>query len=277
KEPQASVDPETGIVTSADGEVLFVPTGEVQKPEELDNRVSMVLRGYATPEETGISQVLNTVDHIQYVQGYTDGTVQPDGNVTRAEVCMMFYRLLLKPDVAKTQEFSDIQDGKWYAEAVETLAGMGILNGYPDGTFGPDRAITREEFTAIAMRFAKNTEGNSRFNDVSEDDWARALIGAAADYGWINGYEDNSFRPKNSIRRSETMAIINHMLYRAADEAYTESNEEVVNRFTDLKDRSAWYFGEVIEATGSHDYELVDYFESWDSSETRYDLEGNRP
>ena len=67
----------------------------------------------------------------------------------------MFYNLLLDKDVPVTVTFTDVPDSAWYADAVNTLASLGMINGVGDNKFEPERSITRAEFTAIAMRFAR--------------------------------------------------------------------------------------------------------------------------
>lgn len=106
-------------------------------------------------DKTGVSQWLNTEDHMAYLHGYEDGTFRPDTHMTRAEAAQMFYNLLLDKNVPVTVSFHDVPADAWYAPAVNTLASLGIITGVGDNRYEPDRAITRAEFTVIAMRFAK--------------------------------------------------------------------------------------------------------------------------
>ena len=247
-------------------ELSYQPTGEPQTMEELNSEISMALRGVETPKNTGVSRYLNTEEHIVYINGYADGTVQAEQNVTRAEVFMMFYRLLLKPERNHTMQFSDVDPDAWFATPTLTLAEMGVLNGYGDGSIHPNDYITREEFIVIAMRFAVKAEGNSVFADVSEDEWGKDAISVAADYGWIKGYGDNTFRPKVNITRASAATVINRMLYREADVAALNQNHSLAERFSDLLDSSVWYYGDIMEAAGEHDFEIVDYNECWKST-----------
>ena len=126
----------------------------------------------ADPEDTGVSDWLNTKDHIAYLHGYSNGNFGPDNNETRAEAAQMYYNLLLEQDVPSTVSFTDVAADAWYADAVNTLASIGVIKGVGDNQFAPDRAITRAEFTVIAMRFADlDTSGENIFTDVSADDW----------------------------------------------------------------------------------------------------------
>lgn len=148
---------------------------------------------------------LNTVDHFSYVVGYEDGTVMPQKQITRAEVATIFYRLL-KEDVrdentTDVSNFSDVSSSDWYGTTVATLADMGIVKGYEDGTFRPNAPITRAEFAAIATRFFEETGATyepGTFTDVTGDEWFAGAIMDAVNLGLIGGYEDGTVRPNKT-------------------------------------------------------------------------------
>lgn len=217
----------------------------------------------ADPDNTGVSKWLDTVDHDAYLTGYPDNTFGPDRKMTRAEVAQMFYALLLNKNVAVTVSFSDVEDGAWYTQAVNTLASLGMIAGYPDGTFGPDRPITRAEFTTIAMNFASlDTSGKNIFDDVHSSDWFYRWIVGAIKYGWIGGYPDGSFRPDSTITRAEVTCIVNNMLGRSADQDYVDAHPTRVRQFADLAD-SFWGYYQIMEATTGHDYSKRNNQENW--------------
>ena len=217
----------------------------------------------ADPDDTGVSGWLNTQDHMAYLSGYPGGAFGPDRNMTRAEAAQMFYNLLLDKDVPATVSFDDVDDGAWYAEAVHTLASLGILNGVGDGRYEPERAITRAEFTAIAMRFAKAPAiGEVRFTDVRESDWFYADVAGAVQYGWIEGYGDGTFRPGSSITRAEVTAIVNRMLGRRADTAFLAAHAEDLTAFTDLTSRH-WAWETIMEAANGHTWDKRGGAEVW--------------
>ena len=92
---------------------------------------------------------------------------------------------------------------------MNTLASIGVTKGVGDNQFAPDRAITRAEFTVIAMRFADlDTSGENIFTDVSADDWFYEQVVGSIKYGWITGYEDGTFRPNNTLTRGQVSAIV---------------------------------------------------------------------
>ena len=217
----------------------------------------------ANPDDTGVSDWLNTKDHLAYLAGYPGGTFGPDQNMTRAEAAQMFYNLLLEKDVEITVEFEDVPADAWYATPVNTLASLGILSGVGDGRFDPERSITRAEFTVIAMKFANTSGGGVNiFSDVNEDDWFYSAVVDSTQYGWINGYPDGTFRPEATISRAEVTVIVNHMLGRAADRPYVIAHEEELNTFGDVN-RGHWGYFHIAEATNAHEYHTEDGTESW--------------
>ncbi len=217
----------------------------------------------ADPEDTGVSDWLNTKDHIAYLHGYSNGNFGPDNNMTRAEAAQMFYNLLLEQDVPSTVSFTDVAADAWYADAVNTLASIGVIKGVGDNQFAPDRAITRAEFTVIAMRFADlDTSGENIFTDVSADDWFYEQVVGSIKYGWITGYEDGTFRPNNTITRAEVTTIVNRMLGRAADKDYVDDHMDELRQFPDVS-KTNWAYYNIVEATNAHDYTKSSGTETW--------------
>ena len=211
------------------------------------------------PDETRqVSDLLNTSDHFAYIQGYTNGMFKPDESVTRAEAAQMFYALLLNKEGEK-KSFSDIQE-KWYKNAVTTMAGMGVLHGYADGTFRPGQKITRAEFVTIAASFVSPAEGSVSFADVSDSHWAFSSIATASAKGWISGFTDGTFRPENKITRAETVTILNKMLGRRPD-AHVAAKANVRN-FYDIFP-THWAYANIIEAATEHSYTSDGVEEVW--------------
>ena len=217
----------------------------------------------SNPSDTGVAELLETENHLKYLNGYYDGTFKPENNMTRAEAAQMFYNLLLDKNVAGNSAFHDVSRDAWYYNAVITLANMGIINGKGNGVFDPDGEITRAEFTAIAMRFTNiEVNGTESFADVSLNHWAAEDIADAAALGWISGSGDGNFSPDTAITRGAVAKIVNNMLGRKADAEYVNNNIDVINQFTDVLP-SAWYYMDVVEATNTHEYEKIDGTESW--------------
>lgn len=219
--------------------------------------------GVADPGGTGVSNWLNTTDHIAFLHGYQDGTFAPNRNMSRAEVAQMFYNLLLNREVPTDVRYSDVKDGDWYAPAVRTLSALGILTGYQDGTFRPYRAVTRAEFTVIAMRFAAlDRAGESAFGDVRPGDWYYDAVVTATGYGWIGGYDDGTFRPNAPITRAAVASIVDNMLGRSADEDFVDAHADELRQFSDL-DEDYWAYYSIMEATNPHTYRQSGGAEDW--------------
>ncbi len=216
-----------------------------------------------TPDDTGVSSILNTKDHDPFLFGYPNGTFGPERSITRAEVAQMFYNLLLKKDVPITVQFEDVPENAWYAQAVNTLASMGMINGVGSDRYEPERAITRAEFSAIATRFGKKTTAaKTTFVDVPESHWAYQYINVVASYGWVSGYGGNLFGPDDLITRAQAATMTNRMLGRLCDNDAIDRGEGRV--FPDVTNAHwAWY--QIAEATTEHDFTInKDYTaETW--------------
>lgn len=231
------------------------------------NRDMTVYAGWrkdiADPANTGVSDRLNTDEHIRYLLGYPDGAFGADNNMTRAEVAQMFYGLLLDRNIPIAAHFDDVAGAAWYANAVETLASIGVIKGVGDGKFAPERSITRAEFTAIAMRFAElDTSGKNIFSDVPENAWYYDAVIGSIKYGWIGGYPDGTFRPDNTITRAEVTAIVNRMLGRSGDESYILDHADSLTQFNDLTERH-WAYCDIMEAANEHEYAKTNGVEYW--------------
>lgn len=213
-------------------------------------------------------EVLNKEIHFNYVIGYTDGTIRPSNNISRAEVATIFFRLLT--DEARTQydkttsSFSDVKAGMWCNRAIATLTNMGIIKGYTDGSFQPNKSITRAELATIIARFAKLDVNTKTFSDINGH-WAQKNIELAAGNGWINGYEDGTFRPNNNITRAETFAMINRVLDRQTESVSDLLPTSEMNMWSDNMDADAWYYKDVQEATNYHKCNRVgdSVYEKW--------------
>ncbi|MDR2712586.1 MAG: InlB B-repeat-containing protein, partial [Clostridiales bacterium] len=215
------------------------------------------------PVSAKVKSLLETETHIRYIYGYPNAPVRPNGSITRAEVAMIFYRLLLDPDKDDEVDniFRDVPEGVWYSQAVKYLAEIGIINGYEDGTFKPNQPITRAEFAKIAASFDDISSGaDNPFSDLSDSHWAYSYIISCFMKGWINGYPSGDFKPDNNITRAEAIKIVNFMLGRGIR---LEDIPAGVIGYTDLT-RSHWAYNEIIEASMKHEYERdEDNWEIW--------------
>lgn len=211
-------------------------------------------------------------EHIAYIYGYKDGTIRPTESITRAEVATMLYRLLTPEAHEKydtmTHSFSDVAGGRWYTQPVATLAKMGVLRGYPDGTFKPDSIITRAELVTMIMRLVTITSDDLGTASVPADvigHWAEKNITDAYKLGIVHGRSASAFVPNEAITRAETVQLINNLLGRSHLNALSGSPD--MTMWSDNTDPDKWYFWAIQEAGNTHSYYYArgreGYYEIW--------------
>ena len=214
---------------------------------------------------------LNRDDHVAYIMGYPDGTVQPEGQITRAEACTIFFRLLTDSSrdyyFARTNDYSDVNRGDWFNNAISTLSNAGIVTGYNDGTFRPNQPITRGEMAKIIANFANLKSGGKTFTDLAGH-WSKSYVELAAGNGWIAGYPDGSFRPDQKITRAETVTMINRVLDRVPAKESRLLSRSIMLTFPDNKPGD-WYYIAIQEASNSHEYQRSVYETTGDEMWTK--------
>ena len=239
-----------------------------------------VSSGSSGSHSGGSRPSLNTKDHYGYIIGYpvdyytgqptTDQTkkpVRPEGKITRAEVATIYFRMLTDESRTKfwsqSSGYSDVKAGDWFNNAVSTLSKAGIIAGYEDGSFRPNGYITRAEFATIAARFFDVTyNGKDLFPDISGH-WAKDYINQAANKGFVNGYEDGTFKPDRNITRAEAVTLVNRTLDRHPDKNHFTKDMLV---WPDNMDQTKWYYADMQEATNSHTYQMKE-----NSDKTKYE------
>ena len=239
-----------------------------------------VSSGSSGSHSGGSRPSLNTKDHYGYIIGYpvdyytgqptTDQTkkpVRPEGKITRAEVATIYFRMLTDESRTKfwsqSNAYSDVKTGDWFNNAVSTLSNAGIIAGYEDGSFRPNGYITRAEFATIAARFFDVTyNGKDLFPDISGH-WAKDYINQAANKGFVNGYEDGTFKPDRNITRAEAVTLVNRTLDRHPDKNHFTKDMLV---WPDNMDQTKWYYADMQEATNSHTYQMKE-----NSDKTKYE------
>lgn len=207
------------------------------------------------PDETPPT-TLNDTDHYAYIVGYEDGTIRPNGHITRAEAATVFFRLLTDEardaNLTDRSPYPDVSAGAWYNKAVATLSRMGILSGYEDGSFRPNATVTRAEFAAMAARFDTEAKPvDTPFTDLTGC-WAADEIAEAYGKGWVNGYGDNTFRPNGPITRAEAVTLINRVLRRLPE---TDKDLLPDERTWPDNPETFWGYLALQEASNSHLYD----------------------
>lgn len=258
-----SVDSMEASLDSNDAVLTIQPAGE--KPDD----------GKDDDSKTDASvPVLDNENHIAYIHGYGDDTVRPNANITRAEAATIFYNLMTADSREKfastANSFPDVKKDAWYNEYVSTLARASVLIGYEDGTFKPNKEISRAEMATILTRFEvlnkdfQNEVKAVSFKDVSSSHWAAKYIKTAANNGWIAGYTDGTFKPDAPITRAETVTMVNRVLNRNPQSLEDMVVDNTMIVFKDNANQKEWYFLQIQEAANGHDFTRdKDGFEKW--------------
>ena len=218
-----------------------------------------------------LAPALERDEHIRYINGKGEGLFQPTQSLTRAEAATILYNLLESKQYGPLDvSFADVSSGAWYYTQVMTLASYGVLNGYPDGTFQPNRYVTRAEFVTMIVNLIGGTGSSSNFTDIANN-WARASIEIAVSNGWITGYQEQNgtytFRPARQITRAEAVVIVNRVLGRTADANALATGSGILH-YLDVP-ATAWYYSAIMEASIRHTYERTGSGETW----TEYTVE----
>jgi N-acetylmuramoyl-L-alanine amidase len=151
-----------------------------------------------------------------YVSGYSDGTFKPDNSITRAEFITIINKIFSYTQEADIS-FTDVKSSDWYYKEVRKAVSKGYVTGYSDNTFKPTNPVTREEAAVIVSRVkglkANSTSNLSKFKDAQDiSSWAKEYVDAVVAAGYITGYEDSTFKPKNNVTRAEAVVILSRAL-----------------------------------------------------------------
>ena len=207
----------------------------------------------ATEVKTQEKQEYN--NHERYMYGYPDGTVRPEGMMTRAEAAALIARLA-KLDMSNDAKpnFQDTESA-WYNSAINAMTSKDLMFADKDGNFRPNQAITRAEFARALYGVDKKNDKVAPFEDVKGHEF-EAAINQAYGNGRINGYPDGTFKPDAYIQRSEAARILNQYANRGVDFDGLAGVRKYLIKFTDI-DESHWAYYEIMEAANSHEYKRV--------------------
>lgn len=239
--------------------------------------VSIILKDKKNNSANGTTDkngmlILPASEHKAYIFGYNDGTFRPDNNMSRAEAAAIFARLISEKkgeNISGKATFKDISAKDWFAKEVGYLEKYGIIKGYSDNTFKPNESVTRAEFVAMTVRFnslfndVKKGSYTVKYTDVATNYWAYSDVAYAKHAGWLNGYADGTFKGDNAITRAEVVTVVNRATGRKADESYITKNVSILNKFTDIRNNSMWYYTDVMEAANTHLANSANNTETW--------------
>ena len=196
-------------------------------------------------------EIVVTEKHKAYMFGYQDGTVRPNASVTRAEAAAMVARLM-GYNLGNYQKPAFKDTDGWYNNVINAVVSNGLMKGYSDGSFKPNKKITRAEFAELIKNIDKVNFASVPFSDV-KGHWAEQAIAQAYANGRISGYNDGTFKPNAKITRAEAARILNSVFNRKVDQLGYNQAHGLMKFFTDLN-ASEWYYNDIIEATNTHEF-----------------------
>lgn len=158
------------------------------------------------------------------LNGYEDGSFRPDGDITRAELAAVLYRVMNYITQAENT-FPDVEQAEWYAEAVLSANAAGVLKGDEEG-LRPNDKITRQEAIVMlgrALGVAEDPTGASVYSDAADiADWAKGLVGGMTKAGFIQG-SGGRISPNAKITRAEAVTVLDNAISAIYSKAGTYS------------------------------------------------------
>ncbi|WP_338449599.1 S-layer homology domain-containing protein [Niallia oryzisoli] len=225
----------TAVVISPDGTMSHVPTKIIEKNGEyfvvINSRTNSFYTvihneiGFQDVENHWSKDYINSMASKLIINGVDENHFEPNRSITRAEFAAIINRALGLKYEETDQSFTDVPETKWYYEPVLTSYKYGLIKGYQEGTFRPNDSITREQAMAIIAQAMKLTELKvtmdektaanvvGKFTDYqSIGDWATQSVAITVKNGVVDGFADNSLKPKNQITRAEAAKMIHNTL-----------------------------------------------------------------
>lgn len=219
-------------------------------PWDRQFEISCELTCGVSEEEAPLSEV-----HYAYTNGYTSGEFLPNGELTREQAAKLLVAVS-GADVDMNAEctFTDVSD--WAEPYVAVAIASGYLYGYDDDTFKGKQNMSRAEFAAMLVQYARasgitlDVVADQTFVDVPRDDtqWFSDEVYFLADAGVINGYADGTFQPDKEISRAEAVVLLNRFFGRT--ELLTDSLMSVP-RYSDVME-TYWAYQAIQEASITH-------------------------
>ena len=207
-------------------------------------------------------EVINS--HDQYIFGYPDDTIRPDGDMTRAEAIAVVARLQ-KLDLSdkSSKIYKDTKADMWYNGAINAAFKEGYLLEKEGENVRPNDKITRAELAELISHIDKKNNAIAPFDDVKGHKF-EAAINQAYGNGRIEGYPDGTFKPDNFITRAEVATMLNKLYDRYPDKNFIDANQNLVHNYKDMSYKGHWGYYELVEAYHSHTYlRLKDNMEEW--------------
>lgn len=198
-----------GAKSSGNAFVVGKPAQQPQQTEQTEQKKFTDLSGYEWAEDD-ISYLADK----GIVNGESEKSFAPERAVTRAEFVQIFVNAFALTGKNTEINFSDVTPSDWFYESVRQACGFGYINGISDEYFAPNETVTREDMAVILNRYLNKTSENRLAFADSElvSDYAADAVAALSENKIINGYEDNTFRPKSGASRAEAAVLIARIL-----------------------------------------------------------------
>ena len=201
--------------------------------------------------------------HGAYLQGFPDGSIRPEKQVTRAELAEILYRMIspdARQELTAESAFRDVGRNHWAYEAVRTMAGLRLMLGDTDGNFRPNDGVTGEELSIILERVRAQDSGKEALAALSSG-WAAQEVTFEAGNGWVMGLHGAAFSKEQALSRAELAEILNRILGRTPQSL----SDLLVGMplFSDNLDTEAPYFLAMQEAAIDHTAHACGDGERW--------------
>ena len=201
--------------------------------------------------------------HGAYLQGFPDGSIRPEKQVTRAELAEILYRMIspdARQELTAESAFRDVERNHWAYEAVRTMAGLRLMLGDTDGNFRPNDGVTGEELSVILERVRAQDSGKEALAALSSG-WAAQEVTFEAGNGWVMGLHGAVFSKEQALSRAELAVILNRILGRTPQSL----SDLLVGMplFSDNLDTEATYFLAMQEAAIDHTAYICGDGERW--------------
>lgn len=213
------------------------------------------IKATATPDEIGkaLTDLKDVIKELRtpYMAGIKKDTFKVESYMTRGQGAFIFAKIINgEAPTSIYSSFKDVPQRMWYAEAIGFCEKNGVISGYDDKTFKPEKQLKRAEFAMIVYRYLGYNENFTKqsFSDVKPGYYAFDAINTLKDRGILTGSLDGKFHPEAKIKRGEAATIINRALRRNPNVEFL--NKYGNNPFKDLK-KKHWAYYEILEATGN--------------------------
>jgi hypothetical protein len=193
--------------------VTIVATDLSGKTEEHQVRVVRYVKFADVPEDYWALVPIERLATKSLIEGYPNGTFMPERALSRAELATLLVRSKgTEPAAATGNVFSDVPASHWAARYVKVALDMGLVKGYPDGSFKPNNRITRTEGVAVMARFdqlpTQTALNSAPYPDLTASFWGTPFIASAKAAGMLEYIGNNNFEPRRELSRAEAIDIM---------------------------------------------------------------------